>query len=162
MLGVPSFSPSYDPNTRRHRSVTPYAPVTSSNLAYAQPVIAPPVDMMAAYPTPISANNNDGSTSYTVDTMPTPSVVPVSTFSGQGQMDMQTMPMPLQMAVPTQMDMPMHIGEYSQAQAAQGQGYEAGSSARGGAPSGWGWRSYEPGAFVPPEMIDENSADYGE
>lgn len=159
MLNVP-FGTPYD-SSRRHRSATPYAPATSSNLAYAQPVIAPPVDLMGAYPTPISAN--DGSVLYGLDAMP----IPMEMTTSQDESNLPTpmpgqhhqVPMPVGMSMQQQMQqmqlpVPMEMAMPEYGMPAQ---YETGA-----AQPGWGWRSYEPGAFVPSENAEASASDYRE
>lgn len=163
MLNVPTYGSPYDAG-RRHRSATPYAPATSSNLAYAQPVIAPAVDMMGAYPTPISAN--DGGINYALD------AIPMDLLGSQDDAQSESTPlslqhnqMPSQMQIPMdqQMQMSMHVPVEMQMpmQDYGGMQYDN-PTGRGGAPMGWGWRSYEPGALVGPEQGEEGGAEYAE
>lgn len=163
MLNVPFGSP-YDVN-RRNRSVTPYAPTTSSNLAYAQPVIAPPVDLMAAYPTPISAN--DGSAiNYGLDIVPMPMpevhpdmsevATPIPTQQSQMGMGMDlSMEQQMQMQMQMPMEMQMQSHDYG------GMQYDVGPE-RGAA---WGWTSYEPGNYPQPQQqqqVGDGSMQYRE
>lgn len=166
MLHIP-FGTPYDMG-RRHRSATPYAPTTSSNLAYAQPVIAPPVDLMGAYPTPISAN--DGNTgNYNLD------IIPMEMLEAHGDSSNAPTPIPMQqpqqqvgmgmdlsMEQQMQMQMQMPMEMQTQMQDYGGMQYEP-DQGRGGGTMGWGWRSYEPGNFIPTEQqIGEVPAEYRE